>query len=188
QAEPLGLGDAVLCAKPALGAEPFAVLLADDLIDGEKSGCLKQMIDVYSQSNCGIVAVEPVPKEESLRYGMVEIEPIGDRIGRLRSIVEKPDPDVAPSNLGVVGRYILPPQIIDILEETNRGAGGEIQLTDALASLLVGQELLSYQFSGTRYDCGAKLGYLEATIDYALKHPELSVEFADFLRSRAIRL
>ena len=188
QAEPLGLGHAVLCAKPAIGSEPFAVLLADDLIDGGGIGCLKQMVDVYAHFNSGVVAVEPVPKDETMRYGIVEVKPIEERIGKIHSIVEKPQPDVAPSNLGVVGRYILPGEIMGILEQTQRGAGGEIQLTDAIATLLERQQVLSYEFAGTRYDCGSKLGYLEATIDYALKHPELSEEFAGYLQSRVARL
>ena len=188
QAEPLGLGHAVLCAKPAIGNEPFAVLLADDLIDGAGKGCLKQMVDVFSHFNSGVVAVERVPRDETMRYGIVEVEAIEERIGKMHSIVEKPHPDVAPSNLGVVGRYILPGEIINILEQTERGAGGEIQLTDAIASLLDRQQVLAYEFAGTRYDCGAKLGYLEATIDYALKHPELSRDFGDYLRARVGRL
>ena len=188
QAEPLGLGHAVLCAKPAVGGEPFAVLLADDLIDGESTGCLKQMVDVFSHFNSGVVAVEPVPKDETMRYGIVEVKSIEERIGKMHSIVEKPQPDVAPSNLGVVGRYILPGEIMGILEHTQRGADGEIQLTDAIATLLERQQVLSYEFVGTRYDCGSKLGYLEATIDYALKHPEISKDFAGYLQSRVGRL
>ena len=184
QAEPLGLGHAVLCAKPAIGSDPFAVLLADDLIDGNGSGCLEQMVDVYSHYNAGVVAVEPVPGEETCRYGIVEVKPIDDRISKMHSIVEKPKPEVAPSNLGVVGRYILPGEIMGILEQTRRGAGDEIQLTDAIATLLDQQQVLAYEFAGRRYDCGSKLGYLEATIDYALKHPELGNEFADYLRER----
>ena len=130
QAEPLGLGHAVLCAKPAIGDEPFAVLLADDLIDGGGVGCLKQMVEVYSHYNSGVVAVEPVPPEETHRYGIVEVKPIDERVGKMHSIVEKPQPEVAPSNLGVVGRYILPGEIMGILEQTKRGAGDEIQGTD----------------------------------------------------------
>ncbi|MDA0822762.1 MAG: UTP--glucose-1-phosphate uridylyltransferase GalU [Proteobacteria bacterium] len=188
QAEPLGLGHAVLCAKPAIGNEPFAVLLADDLIDGNGNGCLKQMVEVHSHYNCGVVAVEPVPKDETHRYGIVEVKPIDDKIGKVFSIVEKPAPAVAPSNLGVVGRYILPAEILNILENTQRGAGGEIQLTDAIATLLERQQVLAYEFTGTRYDCGSKLGYLEATIDFALKHPELDEDFARYLRQRVERL
>lgn len=188
QAEPLGLGHAVLCAKPAIGDEPFAVLLADDLIDGEQSGCLKQMVDVHAHYNSGVIAVEPVPADETDRYGIVEVRPLDERIAKIDSIVEKPHPDVAPSNLGVVGRYILPAEIMPILEQTQQGAGGEIQLTDAIATLLDRQQVLAYEFTGTRYDCGSKLGYLEATIDYALKHPELRKEFADYLRTRVENL
>jgi UTP--glucose-1-phosphate uridylyltransferase len=188
QAEPLGLGHAVLCAQPAVGREPFAVLLADDLIDGRAKGCLEQMVDVYSHFNSGVVAVEPVPHDETDRYGIVEVKPIDDGVGKIHSIVEKPELDVAPSNLGVVGRYILPGEIMEILGRTRSGAGGEIQLTDAIATLLEKQQVLAYEFSGTRYDCGSKLGYLEATIDYALKHPELSTEFSDYLRRRSENL
>ncbi len=184
QAEPLGLGHAVLCAKPAVGNEPFAILLADDLIDGGKRGCLKQMVEVFEHYNTGIIAVQPVPREETDRYGIVEVKPIDERVAKIINIVEKPKPEVAPSSLAVVGRYILPGEIMRILEHTERGAGGEIQLTDAIATLLTRQQVLAYEFEGTRYDCGSKLGYLEATIDYALKHPELKEEFAAYLRKR----
>ena len=184
QAEPLGLGHAVLCAKPAVGNEPFAVILADDLIDGRPKGCLAQMIDVFSHYNTGVIAVQPIPREDTDKYGIVEVRPIDQRVGKIQSIVEKPKPDVAPSNLAVVGRYILPGSIMDILENTQRGAGGEIQLTDAIASLLNQQQVLAYEFEGIRYDCGSKLGYLEATIDYALQHPELKEQFQAFLRQK----
>jgi len=184
QAEPLGLGHAVLCAKPAVGNEPFAVILADDLIDGRPKGCLAQMIDVFSHYNTGVIAVQPIPREDTDKYGIVEVRPIDQRVGKIQSIVEKPKPDVAPSNLAVVGRYILPGSIMDILENTQRGAGGEIQLTDAIASLLNQQQVLAYEFEGVRYDCGSKLGYLEATIDYALQHPELKEQFQEFLRRK----
>ncbi len=188
QAEPLGLGHAVLCAKPAVGNEPFAVLLADDLIDGGARGCLKQMVDMYAHYNSAVIAVEPVPEDETHRYGIVEVKPIDERIGKIHSIVEKPKPADAPSNLGVVGRYVLPGEIMSILEQTPRGAGNEIQLTDAIATLLGRQQVLAYEFEGTRYDCGSKLGYLQATIDYALKHPELQDDFAALLRARVERL
>ena len=184
QAEPLGLGHAVLCAKPAIGNEPFAILLADDLIDGGEQGCLKQMVDVFSHYNTGVIAVQPVPPEDTDKYGIVEVKPIDERVAKIQSIVEKPKPDVAPSNLGVVGRYILPGDIMGILEKTARGAGGEIQLTDGIAALLDRQQVLAYEFKGRRYDCGSKLGYLEATIDYALKHKELAADFAAFLEKR----
>jgi len=184
QAEPLGLGHAVLCAKPAVGNEPFAVLLADDLIDGHGAGCLRQMVDLYAHYNSGVVAVEHVPPTETHRYGIVEVKSIDERVSKMQSIVEKPDPAVAPSNLGVVGRYVLPGDIMGILEQTSSGAGGEIQLTDAISTLLGQQQVLAYEFNGTRYDCGSKLGYLEATIDYALKHPELHAEFRSYLKER----
>ena len=184
QAEPLGLGHAVLCAKPAVGNEPFAVLLADDLIDGGERGCLQQMVEVFEQYDSGVIAVEPVPKQDTERYGIVETRRIDDGVGEILSIVEKPKPEVAPSNLGVVGRYILPGEIMNILQKTERGAGGEIQLTDAIATLLARQRVLAYEFTGVRYDCGAKLGYLQATIDYALKHPELGDDFRELLRRK----
>lgn len=181
QAEPLGLGHAVLCAKPAIGNEPFAILLADDLIDGGEKGCLKQMVDVFSHYNTGVIAVQPVPKEDTDKYGIVEVKQIDERVAKIQSIVEKPKPDVAPSNLGVVGRYILPGEIMGILEKTARGAGGEIQLTDGIATLLNRQQVLAYEFQGKRYDCGSKLGYLEATVEYALKHKELAADFGAYL-------
>ncbi|MSQ68705.1 MAG: UTP--glucose-1-phosphate uridylyltransferase GalU [Gammaproteobacteria bacterium] len=184
QAEPLGLGHAVLCAKPAIGGEPFAVLLADDLIDGGARGCLAQMVDVYTHYNSGVVAVQPVPATDTDKYGIVEVKAIDSRIAKIHSIVEKPKPAVAPSNLGVVGRYILPPEILDILEQTPRGAGGEIQLTDGIATLLARQQVLAYEFEGTRYDCGSKLGYLQATVELALQHPELQAPFRAYLKAR----
>lgn len=185
QAEPLGLGHAVLCARPAIGDEPFAVILADDLIDGGPKGCLAQMVDVFAHYNTGVIAVQTIPREDTDKYGIVEIKPIDERVGKIQSIVEKPKPDVAPSNLAVVGRYILPGSIMDILEGTARGAGGEIQLTDGIATLLNRQQVLAYEFSGTRYDCGSKLGYLEATIDYALRHPELKDAFRALLQAKS---
>ena len=184
QAEALGLGHAVLCAKPAIGNEPFAVILADDLIDGRPKGCLAQMVDVFSHYNTGVIAVQPIPPEDTDKYGIVEVRPIDERIGKIQSIVEKPKPDVAPSNLAVVGRYILPAYIMDLLERTQRGAGGEIQLTDAIAGLLDQQQVLAYEFQGVRYDCGSKLGYLEATVEYALQHPELKDQFRDYLKQK----
>ncbi|MGD9600887.1 MAG: UTP--glucose-1-phosphate uridylyltransferase GalU [Gammaproteobacteria bacterium] len=185
QAEPLGLGHAVLCAKPAVGREPFAVILADDLIDGGTQGCLRQMVDIHAHYNSGVIAVQPVPPEDTDKYGIVEVKPIEGRVSKIQTIVEKPKPAVAPSNLAVVGRYILPGEIMSILEHTERGAGGEIQLTDGIARLLERQQVLAYEFAGRRYDCGSKLGYLEATIDYALKHPELQEDFRQLLRDKA---
>ncbi len=185
QAEPLGLGHAVLCAKPAVGNEPFAVILADDLIDGGGRGCLKQMVEVFSHYNTGVIAVQTVPPEDTDKYGIVEVKPVDGRVSKIQTIVEKPKPAVAPSNLAVVGRYILPADIMTILERTERGAGGEIQLTDGIAKLLERQQVLAYEFEGRRYDCGSKLGYLEATVDYALKHPELAQDFARLLVEKA---
>ncbi|MCC7120313.1 MAG: UTP--glucose-1-phosphate uridylyltransferase GalU [Gammaproteobacteria bacterium] len=184
QAEALGLGHAVLCARPAIGDEPFAVILADDLIDGRPKGCLAQMVEVFTHYNCGVIAVQPVPREDTDKYGIVEVQPIDSRVGKIHSIVEKPKPDVAPSNLAVVGRYILPASIMGILAHTQRGAGGEIQLTDGIATLLTQQQVLAYEFEGIRYDCGSKLGYLEATIDYALRHPELKDQFRGLLKDK----
>ena len=184
QARMLGLGHAVLCAQPLVGQDPFAVLLADDLIDGGTRGCLGQMVDIYGHYNTGVIAVQPVPRSDTDKYGIVEVRPIDQRVGKIQSIVEKPKPDVAPSTLGVVGRYILPPDILGILEQTNRGAGGEIQLTDGIATLLERQQVVAYEFEGKRYDCGSKLGYLEATVEYALRHPELHLQFGDYLKSR----
>jgi UTP--glucose-1-phosphate uridylyltransferase len=185
QAEPLGLGHAVLCAKPAIGDEPFAVILADDLIDGGARGCLTQMVEKFAHYNSGIIAVQPIPIEDTRKYGIVKVKPIDERVSKILNIVEKPAPSDAPSNLAVVGRYILPNEILGILQHTERGAGAEIQLTDAIARLLERQQVLAYEFEGIRYDCGTKIGYLEATIDYALKHPELAAEFAALLKRKA---
>jgi len=184
QAEPLGLGHAVLCARPAVGNEPFAVLLADDLIDGHGTGCIKQMVQMYEQHQVGVIAVQPVPREDTDKYGIVATETINQQLSRISSIVEKPKPDVAPSTLAVVGRYILPGAIMGILANTKRGAGNEIQLTDGIATLLETQQVLAYQFKGTRYDCGSKLGYLQATVDLGLKHGEVGADFAAWLAQR----
>lgn len=184
QAEALGLGHAVLCARPVVQDEPFAVMLADDLIDpAPQPGCLSQMVAEYDKHGCSILCVERVPLEDTPNYGMVAGEPIAERLVRVRRIVEKPPPAQAPSDLGVVGRYILTPRIFQLLEHTGRGAGGEIQLTDAIAALLAEEPVLAYQFAGKRYDCGSKLGYLQATIEYGLKHPELRDPFSQYLRS-----
>ena len=184
QAEPLGLGHAVLCAKPVVGDEPFAVILADDLIDGTDKSCLRQMVSVFKYHRSSVLGVEEVPKSETDKYGIVKAELFGDRISRVNAIVEKPNPKDAPSNLAVVGRYILTPRVFELLETTERGAGGEIQLTDAIARLLLEEQVIAYQFQGTRYDCGSKLGYLMATVEYALKHKELSEDFRNYLNSR----
>ena len=183
QPEPLGLGHAILCAKPVIGNEPFAILLADDLIDGGNKGCLSQMVEVYDRHNSGVIAVERVPQEDTDKYGIVEVQNIEGKLSRIKSIVEKPDPSEAPSNLAVVGRYILPPTIMGILEKTGKGAGGEIQLTDAIAELLKKKEVQAWEFDGIRHDCGSKLGYLQATVEFALKHPELKDGFQEYLSS-----
>ena len=185
QAEALGLGHAVLCAKEVVGKESFAVILADDLIDGQPTGCLTQMIERYNKYRCSILGVEPVQPEDTDQYGIVKIENQSD-LSDVNAIIEKPKPSDAPSNLAVVGRYILTPTIFDLLENTQKGAGGEIQLTDAIAQLLVVEDVKAYRFKGKRYDCGSKLGYLEATVEYALKHPGLKDDFLKYLRSYCI--
>ena len=181
QTEALGLGHAVLCAAPAVGDEPFAVILADDLIDAPK-GALAQMMDVYNATGSSVLGVETVDPSQTGSYGIVEIEP-KDVYQRVTSIVEKPKPADAPSNLAVVGRYILTPAIFDLLRHTQAGAGGEIQLTDAIAALLKQETVLAHAFSGQRYDCGSKLGYLQATLAYGCKHPEVGAEFAKMVAS-----
>ena len=183
QPEALGLGHAVLCAEPVVGDEPFAVVLADDLIRGRGAGCLTQMVQRFEQHHCSILGVEEVAPEDSEKYGMVATAPVDERLGRVERIVEKPAPAEAPSNLGVVGRYILTPEIFDAIRTTGRGAGGEIQLTDAIALLMESQQVLAYRFDGKRYDCGSKQGYLEATVEYALEHPELKDSFRRYLAS-----
>ncbi|MFA5628386.1 MAG: UTP--glucose-1-phosphate uridylyltransferase GalU [Thiohalomonadaceae bacterium] len=184
QPEALGLGHAVLCAKPLVKNESFAVILADDLICDEGPGATAQMVDIYNKYHCSLLGVEDVAAEETDKYGIVKSTPLDERLSRVEEIVEKPKPGVAPSTLAVVGRYILTPRIFTLLETTEKGAGGEIQLTDAIAALLAEEQVLAYRFSGRRYDCGSKLGYLEATVEYALKHPEVSGEFHDYLKNR----
>ena len=185
QKSPQGLGHAVLCAKQLLSNEPFAVLLADDLIDGGKQSCLQQMLHIFNETQSSVVAVEKIAKQDSKKYGVIDAETTEHAVTKIRGIVEKPEPHVAPSNLGVVGRYILTPTIFDLLENTARGSGGEIQLTDAIAALLKKETVMALQFQGKRYDCGSKLGYLEATIAYALKHPEVAADFQLLLREFA---
>jgi len=186
QAEALGLGHAVLCAQPAVNDEPFAVILADDLIDGEQ-GVTRQMCEKYNYYQCSLVGVQNVDPHETASYGIVAAEPMADRLSRVTQIVEKPKPADAPSNLGVVGRYVLTPRIFHHLRRIERGTGGELQLTDAIAALLHEQQVLAYQFEGVRYDCGSKLGYLQATVEYALKHGEVGREFRDYIETRFCR-
>ncbi len=187
QASPLGLGHAVLCAKPVVENQPFFVHLADDLIEAPVA-CLKQMADIYEQRQASVLGVETVPMEETNKYGIVATDEQEGRVSRVRKIVEKPRPQSAPSNLAVVGRYILTGTIFDKLERTGRGAGGEIQLTDAIADLLADEPVFAYEFEGRRYDCGSKLGYLQATVEYALRHPSLGPQFSAYLASIAQQL
>lgn len=181
QPEALGLGHAVLCAKPVVGDEPFAVILADDLIDGKDSSCLAQMVALYESQRCSVIAVEEVPKAETDKYGIVTPNPLYERVAKINAIVEKPAPDKAPSNLAVVGRYLFTQRIFEFLERISKGAGGEIQLTDAIAELIKSEQVLAYEFYGKRYDCGSKLGYLAATVEYALQHPNLRQAFKEYL-------
>lgn len=183
QAEALGLGHAVLCAQAAVGNEPFAVILADDLIDAPK-GALAQMIDSYNQTGSSVLGVETVAPDQTGSYGIVEITD-WQQYQRIQSIVEKPKPEEAPSNLAVVGRYILTPRIFELLQNTPRGAGGEIQLTDGIAKLLEYEPVLAHAFDGVRYDCGSKIGYLEATLAFGLKHPETGAAFKELLQRYA---
>ena len=183
QAEALGLGHAVLCAQPVVGNEPFAVILADDLLDG-KPAVMKQMVDQYNYYQCSVLGVQDVPREDTAAYGIVDATSMAERISRVNAIVEKPKPEEAPSTLGVVGRYILTPRIFHHIQHLKPGAGGELQLTDAIAALLKEQQVLAYAYDGIRYDCGSKLGYLQATVEYALKHKEVSEEFAAYLKTR----
>ena len=180
QAEALGLGHAVLCARPVVGDETFAVILADDLMEGTPP-IMRQMTDVYAKQRCSLLGVMDVAREETRRYGIVKTEPFGERLERIDGIVEKPAPENAPSTLAVVGRYILTPRIFRHLETVRSGAGGEIQLTDAIASLLAEEQVLAYRYQGIRYDCGSKLGYLQATVDYGRRHPEVGAAFSAYL-------
>jgi len=181
QKAPLGQGHAILVTKYLVGDEPFAVFFADDVIDSAVP-CMKQMMAVYERYKCAVVAVQEVPREAIARYGVIAAQPIDDRIYRVTGFVEKPKPEEAPSNLGIVGRYILTPEIFDILEKMAPGQGGEIWLADALHQLLECQAIYGYRFEGTRYDTGNKLGYLKATVEYALKRPDLGEEFLAYLR------
>jgi UTP--glucose-1-phosphate uridylyltransferase len=184
QAEPLGLGHAVLCAKPVVGDAPFAVILPDDLIDDGSRGAIKQMVDKYQQERSSVIAVQDIPKEDTSKYGIVESETTDDSsLFKINSIVEKPAPDDAPSTLGVVGRYVLSPKIFSCLEQTPRGAGNEIQLTDAISMLLAHEIVNAYEFEGTRYDCGSKLGYMQASVQYALKDLDLKDDFKSYLKN-----
>ena len=182
QPEALGLGHAVLCARPAIGEEPFAVLLADDLLDGEPP-VMKQMTDVFAEERCSLLAGMNVPLSETANYGIVGSTAIDERLERIERIVEKPAPEKAPSTLAVVGRYLLTPRIFYHLENVRPGSGGEIQLTDAIAALLAEERVLAYRYHGTRFDCGSKIGYLQATIEFARRHPEVGTAFNTYLKT-----
>jgi UTP--glucose-1-phosphate uridylyltransferase len=184
QADALGLGHAVLCAESVIGNDPFAVVLADDLIDGHPTA-LQQMVSVYEYRHSSVIGVQTIPIEDAPSYGVVKSAPIGERLHEIHAIVEKPKPEAAPSNLGVVGRYILTPAIFRHLRRVRPGAGGEIQLTDGIAALLEEEPILAYEFTGTRYDCGSKLGYLQASVQYGLRHSEVGDEFRAYLKSVA---
>ncbi len=177
----LGLGHAVLCAKPVIGDEPFAILLADDLLDGQPP-VLKQMTDAYDYYRCSVIGVQDVPRCDTKSYGIVKASSVADRLERIEAIVEKPAPEEAPSTLAVVGRYILTPRIFHHLENITPGSGGEIQLTDGIAAMLAEEQVLAYRYAGTRYDCGSKLGYLEATVAFGLRHPEVGAAFSEYLK------
>jgi len=185
QPEALGLGHAVLCAKPVVGDEPFAVLLADDLLDGEIP-VMKQMTDVYNYYHSSVIGVQDVPRQDTKSYGIVATQTFNERLECITDIVEKPAPEVAPSTLAVVGRYVLTPRIFTYLENMRRGAGGEIQLTDAVAELLKIEQVLAYRYDGVRYDCGSKLGYLQASVVYGARHSEIGTEFSHWLKNNYV--
>jgi UTP--glucose-1-phosphate uridylyltransferase len=186
QPRALGLGHAVLCAQPLVGDEPFAVLLADDLMCGLDGGpgVLAQMVNVFREKATSLLAVQEVPPDHVKRYGIVAGQPAGERLMRVEKMVEKPSTKEAPSRMGVSGRYILTPGVFEHIRNNPRGAGGEIQLTDGIAKLIDTEGVHAYQYEGKRYDCGSKLGFLEATVDFALRHPEVGPGFQEFLKSR----
>jgi UTP--glucose-1-phosphate uridylyltransferase len=199
QPEALGLGHAVLCARPVVGDEPFAVLLADDLMDVGPDGpsVMQQMVEVFDRTGASVIAVEDVPREDTSRYGIVTCDPpqdgaagaatsgasAGRPVAVIRGIVEKPAPQVAPSTLAVVGRYLLTPRIFDLIAAQPPGAGGEIQLTDAIARLIHEQTVLAYRFAGRRFDCGSKLGYMQASVTLGVRHSEIGPDFRQWLQS-----
>ncbi|KON79568.1 UTP--glucose-1-phosphate uridylyltransferase GalU [Azoarcus sp. PA01] len=186
QSEALGLGHAVLCAAPVIGDEAFAVILADDLLDNpDSASIMEQMVGVYNYNRCSVLGTMNVPREETRQYGIVSTEAQHGDVQRVTGIIEKPKPEDAPTTQAVVGRYILTPRIFDHIRALQPGAGGEYQLTDAIAALLKDEAVLSYQFKGVRYDCGSKLGYLKATVELGLRHPEIGEEFAAYLAERS---
>ncbi|TFV90290.1 UTP--glucose-1-phosphate uridylyltransferase GalU [Oxalobacteraceae bacterium OM1] len=181
QSEARGLGHAVLCAEHIVGDEPFAVILADDLIDAE-TPVMRQMLQLHQEHGCSLIGVENIAREHSRAYGVVTGVPFGERLVQLGGIIEKPAPEAAPSTLGVVGRYLLSPSVFKHLRGLVPGADGELQLTDGIAGMLAEEPVLAYQFKGLRYDCGSKLGYVQATVQFALRHPEIREEFRSFLQ------
>jgi UTP--glucose-1-phosphate uridylyltransferase len=183
QAEPLGLGHAVLCAQSVVGDEPFAVILADDLMDSQPPA-MARMADIFAKENASLLGVEQVPRDQTQSYGIVTIDAMQGDIARIRAIVEKPKPADAPSNLAVIGRYVLTPKIFELLSRLNPGAGGEIQLTDAISQLLSQERVLAVRLPGRRFDCGSKLGYVQATLEYGLRHTEIGADFARYLKNR----
>jgi UTP--glucose-1-phosphate uridylyltransferase len=183
QAEPLGLGHAVLCAQNVVGNEPFAVILADDLMDS-RPPAMARMAEIFAREQCSLLGVEEVPRDQTQSYGIVTIDKMQGDTARIHSIVEKPRPANAPSNLAVIGRYVLTPAIFERLAEVAPGAGGEIQLTDGISKLLAEERVLAVRLPGRRFDCGSKLGYVQAMVEYGLRHPEIGEEFTRYLKSR----
>ena len=183
QTEPLGLGHAVLCAQPVVGDDPFAVVLADDLMDAQPPAMVR-MAQAFAKEGSSLLGVEEVPRDQTQSYGIVTIDRMAGDLARIHSIVEKPRPAEAPSNLAVIGRYVLTPKIFGLLAEISPGAGGEIQLTDAISQLLVHERVLAIRLPGRRFDCGSKIGYLQATVEYGLRHPDIGEDFAHYLKSR----
>ncbi len=183
QAEPLGLGHAVLCAQPVVGDDPFAVILADDLMDSQPPA-IARMAEIFAREQCSLLGVEEVPRDQTAAYGIVTIDEMQGDTARIHSIVEKPKPKDAPSNLAVIGRYVLTNRIFDMLAQVTPGAGGEIQLTDGISALLAQERALAVRLPGRRFDCGSKLGYLQATVEFGVRHPEIGPEFTKYLNNR----
>ena len=186
QPQALGLGHAVLCARPIVGDDPFAVLLADDFMQGEpgSDGVMAQMTAQFKREQCSLLGVQDVPRENTRQYGIVSTEPFAERLEKVRGIVEKPAPEKAPSTLAVVGRYILTPRVFACLEKLGKGAGGEIQLTDGIEALMQYETVLAYRYRGRRFDCGSKIGYLQASVEIGLQHAETGPAFAEWLKQR----
>jgi UTP--glucose-1-phosphate uridylyltransferase len=187
QPQALGLGHAVLCARPIVGDDPFAVLLADDFMQGESGsdGVMAQMTAQFKREQCSLLGVQDVPRENTRQYGIVSTEPFAERLEKVQGIVEKPAPEKAPSTLAVVGRYILTPRVFACLEKLGKGAGGEIQLTDGIEALMQYETVLAYRYQGRRFDCGSKIGYLQASVEIGLQHAETGPAFAEWLKQRS---